>query len=274
MRLCMPNGLSKPSPAFRPAVRWSLLPALALAAAALPALGRAQGPADGSPATVLALARADSLAIAAPGDVTGVAWVGVDTLAVLVTREGPDGAAPTVRLVLQDRRGRILRSEDVTGVLSRGLAWDGAALWGAGDVDGGQSRLYRLETARLTVQASFPTPGHRPTGLCHDGRFVWLSDRDSGRLERFDPEAAGFSRSLPAPAFSPCGLAWDGRHLWVSDAGSGRLYRLSGSRRSWSGTVAAGAFRHLGKAVHLAHDGRDLWYIVEGGRWLVRARIS
>lgn len=238
------------------------------------AAGQAAGEVPGGPSTVLSLARSDSLAIAVTGQVTGIAWLGADTLAVLVVKEGAGGALPSTRLVLQDRRGRILRNEDVTGVLDRGLAWDGASLWGAGDVDGGRSKVHRLEPARLTVQASHVTPGHRPSGACHDGRFVWVADRDSGRLERLDPTTGDFTRSLAAPAFSPCGLAWDGRNLWVSDAGSGRLYRLSGSRRELTGTVDAGAFAYRGRAVHLAHDGSDLWFLVEGGRWLVRARIS
>lgn len=241
-----------------------------LGAGAAPALATDEG----NPATVLALARVDSVAIAASGRVSGVAWLAADTLAVLVVADGVAGAAVTTRLVLQDRRGRVLRSEDVTGVLDRGLAWDGRVLWSAGDAGGGASRLFRLEPALLSVVASYPTPGHRPGGVCHDGRFIWLVDRDSGRLERFDPSLLEMTRSTAAPAFSPAGLAWDGRHLWLTDVGTGRLYRLSGSRRAWSGTVAAEDFHFRGRAVHLTHDGQDLWFVPEDGRWLVRARIS
>lgn len=230
---------------------------------------------EADPGAVLALARVDSLAITASGRIAGVAWLGPDTLAVLVVRDEATATGTTeARLVLQDRRGTVLRNEDVTGVLDHGLAWDGAALWSCGDAAAGGAQLRRLEPARLTVTASYPTPGHRPTGLCHDGRFVWLTDRDSGRLERFDPELGEVTRSTPTPAFSPCGLAWDGRHLWLTDAGTGRLYRLSGSRRAWSGTVAPADFLRRGVPVLLAHDGRDLWYVAGDGRWLVRVRIS
>ncbi|MBK8165503.1 MAG: hypothetical protein IPK64_05975 [bacterium] len=249
-------------------MRWCLL-LLLLGVGAGPALATDEG----NPATVLALARLDSVAIAASGRVTGVAWLATDTLAVLVVADGAAGGAGSARLVLQDRRGRVLRSENVTGVLDRGLAWDGRSLWSIGDAGGG-ARLFRLEPALMSVAASYPTPGHRPGGVCHDGRFVWLVDRDSGRLERFDPSVLEITRSTAAPAFSPVGLAWDGRHLWLADAGTGRLYRLSGSRRAWSGTVAAEHFHFRGRAVHLTHDGQDLWFVPEDGRWLVRARIS
>ena len=237
--------------------------------------GQEAAPEEGNPRTVLALARLDSLAIAAPGRVTGLAWIGSDTLAVLVVRDGivTAGGRPEARLVLQDRRGAVLRDEDATGVLDRGLAWDGRDLWSCGDVDGGASLLYRLEPVLLAVRASYPTAGHRPAGVCHDGRFLWLTDRDSGRLDRFDPELGEITRSTPTPAFSPCGVAWDGRRLWLTDVGTGRLYRLSGSRRAWSGTVAPADFRRRAQVVHLAHDGHDLWYLPEGSRWLVRVRI-
>lgn len=228
-----------------------------------------------SPDTVLALARLDSLAIAPPGRITGLAWMGADTLALLVVRDDRVTAAgrPEARLVLQTRAGVVVRSEDVTGVLDRALAWDGRELWSCGDSANGGSLLYRLEPGLLTVRGSYPAPGHRPTGMCHDGRFLWLTDRDSGRLDRFDPELNEITRSAPTPGFSPCGVAWDGRSLWLTDVGTGRLVRLSGSRRDWSGTVDAAAFLWRGQPVHLAHDGLDLWMLPEGSRWLVRVRI-
>ena len=245
--------------------------ALLLCAAALTAQAQEDGP-----DTALALVRLDSLAIAASGRVTGLAWMGDDTLAVLIVQEESTTLAgrPLTRLMLQSRAGVLLRSEDVTGVLDHALAWDGRALWSCGETEGGGARIYQLEPARLTVRASYPLTGHRPAGLSWDGRFLWLVDRDSGRLDRFDPEVNEITRSTPTPAFSPCGVAWDGRHLWLTDVGTGRLYRLSGSRRSWSGTVAAGDFLWRGRPVHLARDSRDLWYLPEGGRWLIRAGIS
>lgn len=248
--------------------RWLVLPLMCAWALA----ARAQ---DEGPSTALSLVRLDSLAIAAPGRVTGLAWMGSDTLATLVIEaEEPAAGRPRARLVLQSRAGAVLRSEDVTGVLDRALAWDGQSLWSCGDADDGGARLYQLEPRLLTVRASYTLPGHRPSGLCYDGRFLWLTDRDSGRLERFDPTVNEITRSTPTPAFSPCGLAWDGSHLWVADIGTGRLYRLSGSRRAWSGTVEAGGFLWRGRPVHLAQDRGDLWYLPEGSRWLVRVRIS
>jgi len=230
---------------------------------------------DEDPDTVLALSRLDSLAIAAPGRVTGMAWMGADTLALLMVQDDKVTAAgrAETRLVLQTRAGVVLRSEDMTGVLDRALAWDGRELWSCGDIDGGGSLLYRLEPGLLTVRGSYATPGHRPSGLCHDGRFLWLTDRDSGRLDRFDPQVDEITRSAPTPGFSPCGVTWDGRNLWVTDVGTGRLYRLSGSRRAWSGTVEEAAFLWRGRPVHLAHDGRDLWMLPDGSRSLVKVRI-
>ena len=257
---------------IQPAV---LLPAVFLVAGLVAGAAARAGAQDVNPDAVLGLARVDSVAIAAPGRVTGFAWLGPDTLAVLVVGDAASDAAGRAgaRLLVQDRRGAVLRSADVTGVLDRGLAWDGHALWSCGDVEGGGSKLYRLDPGPLTVAASFPTAGHRPAGVACDGRFVWLADRDAARLERFDTELGEITRTTPTPAFSPCGLAWDGLHLWVSDAGTGRLYRLSGPSRAWSGTVDAADFLWRGRPVHLSFNGRDLWYLAEGATHAVRVRL-
>ncbi len=234
---------------------------------------RAQEP---NPDAAIGLARVDSVAVAVAGRVTGLAWLGPDTLAVLVVREAAAtrDAGPEATLLVQDRRGAVARSADVTGVLGRGLAWDGRSLWSCGEAPAGGSRLYRLEPRQLTVIASYPVAGHRPTGICCDGRFVWLTDRDAARLERFDTELGEITRSAPTPAFSPGGLAWDGLHLWLADIGTGRLYRLSGPSRAWSGTVDAGDFLWRGQVVQLAFNGRDLWYLVEGRAHAVRVRLA
>ncbi len=173
----------------------------------------------------------DSLDLGVQGNVTGMAWMGPDTLAVLT--DIPDTLSQSgdreVVLVLRDRAGEVLRREDFTGVLDRTLAWDGEFLWSCGDARDGTSILYQIEPDTLRVEEAFDTPGHRPVGMCWDGRFLWLTDRDSGRVDRFDPEVKEITRSVVTPGYSPFGLAWDGLYMWVTDSGTGRLYRLAGS---------------------------------------------
>ncbi len=215
---------------------------------------------------------ADSLSLSITGRATGITWIGPDTLAVL--DDIPDTLAEngrrTVRLVFQDRGGRVLLENDFTGVLDRALAWDGEFLWGCGDNAAGGSLIYKIRLDSLLVDEAYDLPGHRPSGMCFDGRFLWLADRDSGRLDRFDPQAEAITRSAFSPAFSPVGLAWNGRHTWLTDVGSGQMYRLTGGRRNWSGTVTAESFFHRGQEILLLGDDFSLFYVPQGEHFAVR----
>jgi len=225
-----------------------------------------------------AAAQTPDLALPVPATcrVTGWTFMGPDTLAVLTDTPGAESPSGDreVLLVFQDRAGDVLAREEFTGVLERGLAWDGKYLYSAGDADDGSSIIYRLRTDTLQVDEAYDAPGHRPTAMCFDGRYVWITDRDAGRLDRFDPEQEAVTRSVQAPGFSPCGVAWDGRYVWVSDSGTGRLYRLSGGRLSWSATVDTDSFLFPDQDVLLLHDGRSFWYLPPKAVLAVEFRLN
>ncbi len=214
---------------------------------------------------LVSFARTDTMPLP-HGEVTGLTWMGPDTLVVLT--DIPDSLAVSgerqIQLVFQDREGMVLREEDFTGTLARGLAYDGEFLWSCGDDDQGGSILYQIEADTCKVEEAFPTPGHAPSDLSWDGRYVWVTDRDSGRVDRFDPETRKISRSVITPGFSPFGVAWDGRYMWVCDSGTGRLYRLIGARRNWSATADTESFLFRGRDVLLAHDGTGFWAHARG----------
>lgn len=218
----------------------------------------------------------DTLFIPTEGFITGMTWMGPDTLAVLA--DIPDTLSTSgdreVILILRDRAGEILSREDFTGVLDRTLAWDGEFLWSCGDARDGSSILYQIEPDTLRVEEAFDTPGHHPVGMCWDGRFLWITDRDSGRVDRFDPEVKEITRSVITPGFSPFGLAWDGLSMWVTDSGTGRMYRLAGSRRSWNATVDTESFLFRGQDVHLLHDGQSFWYLPAGSQEALQIRFD
>lgn len=237
--------------------------AVLCALAGLPVRGQDAEPAQGRDLSFTIL---DSLALPGPGFVAGLAWMGPDTLVVLT--DIPDTVSQSgdreVRLIFRDRQGVTLREEDFTGVLDRCLAWDGKYLYGCGDAQDGSSILYQIEPDTLRVEEAFNTPGHRPVGMCWDGRFLWITDRDSGRVDRFDPEVKEITRSVVTPGYSPFGLAWDGLYMWVTDSGTGRMYRLAGSRRTWNATVGIESFHFRGRDVHLMHDGANFWFVPAG----------
>jgi len=251
------NGL----PATRRAAALLLLSCLAAAAIA-------------APADEIEVTRVDSLAVAA-GEIRGLAWLDDHRYVALVAEPDTVADRPPLSTALTwfDARGDIVRREDFTGTLSRGLAFDGKYLWSLGDATSeAEAALYKIESDTLFVDAVYPTPGHRPCGLAWDGRYVWLVDRDRGRLDSFDPETEEISRSQLTPAFSPCGLAWDGRSLWNCDSGTGRLYRLARGG-AWSGTVGREGFDYRGRDVMLAWDGTALWAVPQPGGVAYRLRF-
>jgi len=110
--------------------------------------------------------------------------------------------------------------------------------------------------------------------LAFDGRWLWLTDRDNGRIDRIDPETGALTRSVGAPGFSPVGLAWDGRAMWLTDAGTGRLTRLRGRRLERRDTVVADDWFLRDHDARMAHDGRSLWVLPAGETYLRRLIVE
>ena len=63
----------------------------------------------------------------------------------------------------------------------------------------------------------FNTPGSYPTGLCYDGKNLWLADRGTDKIYYLNPETGTLIRQIESPAYWPMGLAWDGKYLWNAD---------------------------------------------------------
>lgn len=60
------------------------------------------------------------------------------------------------------------------------------------------------------VVTSFDTPGEYPTGLCYDGKNLWVADRGSDKFYCLDAESGKIIREIESPAYWPMGMAWDG----------------------------------------------------------------
>jgi len=201
-------------------------------------------------------------------ELRGIAWISDDTTLTLVVEPDtiPDAPLLSSTLVWTGRDGEVMREFDVTGVLSRGLAYDGEWIWGLADpvADAG-ARLVQLEPDTLYVEETYDLPGHRPSDIAWDGDSLWIVDRDRGRLDRFDLESEDVTRSKSTPGFSPTGVAHDGRSLWISDFATGKLDRLSRGGSVWNGTVATDSYFRRGEVITL-HWGRHSLWILEGGK--------
>jgi hypothetical protein len=201
-------------------------------------------------------------------ELRGIAWISDDTTLTLEVEPDtiPDAPPLSSTLVWTGADGEVLREFDVTGVLTRGLAYDGEWIWGLADptAEAG-ALLVQLEPDTLYVEETYELPGHRPSDIAWDGDSLWIVDRDRGRLDRFDLESEDVTRSMTTPGFSPTGVAHDGRFLWVADFATGKLDRLSRGGSVWNGTVAADSYFRRGEVITL-HWGRHSLWILEGGR--------
>ncbi len=216
-------------------------------------------------ATELTLETTASLELP-PGEVRGFAWAGGDTLAWLLASADEQAFGDSLEVFLRvgDASGQVYWQEEFTGILSRGLAWDGASFWSTGDDTDGGSLLYKVSPDSMAVTEVYHALGHRPMDLAYDGRWLWLTDRDRGCLDRFDPENGDATRTVAAPGFSPGGLAWDGEAIWVADAGTGRLVRLRGGRLERQTHVDQGSWFRRGTDVIMAHGQGGLWVLGVG----------
>ncbi len=67
------------------------------------------------------------------------------------------------------------------------------------------------------IVKSFSTQSNYPTGLCFDGKNLWLADRGTDKIYCLNPETGALIRQIESPAYWPMGLAWDGKYLWNAD---------------------------------------------------------
>ena len=105
------------------------------------------------------------------------------------------------------------------------------------------------------VISSFPTPGSCPTGLCYDGKYLWLADRKTDSLYQVDPQNGKIVFAIPSPGFRPDGLAWDGRNLWNLDLEENLIFQLD----SKTGLALKTIFAPTSSPKGLAWDGKYLW---------------
>ncbi len=245
--------------------RLTMLVASVLVLLALPAV--AQPVADGLRLSIVDTLRITDL------ELRGLAWISDDTILALVADpDSTPGSPPlSTTLVWSDGDGNVLREFDVTGLLSRGLAYDGEWLWSLADPTSETGALLvQLEPDTLYVEQSYELPGHRPTDIAWDGNSFWIVDHDRGRLDRFDLDSEDVTRSRPSPGFSPSGVAHDGHFLWISDFGTGRLDRLSKGGSVWNGTVSADSYFRRGEEIALVWGQGSLWLLPAGTGYLLR----
>jgi sugar lactone lactonase YvrE len=113
---------------------------------------------------------------------------------------------------------------------------------------------------------TFKTPGHHPTGLCFDGKLLWLADSGTYKIYALDPETGEVKKTLSAPGCLPRGLAWDGKLLWCSDGKEGWIYGINVENGVAEKVLESNAPDPGG----LAFDGEFLWMSDKGNKKLLK----
>ncbi len=76
----------------------------------------------------------------------------------------------------------------------------------------------------------FSSPDPYPVGLAWDGKSLWVSGIQTGRLYQLDSETGTVLTSIMTPGPEPAGLAFDGKVLWCIDAHSRTLTGIEDGR--------------------------------------------
>ncbi len=97
-----------------------------------------------------------------------------------------------------------------------GLAWENRCcakgfLW---IVDATEKVILKFGEGR-EAKTLFVSPGSAPSGLSHDGQYLWLCDQDDGVIRKIDPKTGRTLQTLRSPVRHPTGIAWDCGQLWV-----------------------------------------------------------
>lgn len=116
------------------------------------------------------------------------------------------------------------------------------------------------------IVKSINTPGNFPTGLCFDGKNLWLADRGTDKIYCLNPEDGSIIKTIESPAYWPMGMAWDGKYLWNADYRGrtdksedldGMIYQIDPKDGTLLKTVQAPSKSPKG----LAWDGTYLWCV-------------
>lgn len=113
---------------------------------------------------------------------------------------------------------------------------------------------------------SIKTPGINPTGLCFDGKNLWIADRGTDKIYCINHENGKVIKEIESPAYWPMGMAWDGKYLWNADYRGrtdksedldGMIYKIDPKNGTILKTLHAPSKSPKG----LTWDGKYLWCV-------------
>lgn len=129
------------------------------------------------------------------------------------------------------------------------------------------------------VVKSFNAPGGYSTGLCFDGKNLWVADRQTDKLYCVNPKSGKIKRAIESPAYWPTGLTYDGKYLWNADIRGltdksehydGKIFKIDPK----DGTILK-TFRAPSKSPQgLAWDGKYMWCVDDRADKLIQFSVE
>jgi len=89
-----------------------------------------------------------------------------------------------------------------------------------------RERIYTVMPEDGTILASIPAPDRSSTSLAHDGRRLWVSNRNKDELYMVEPEQGQVVGIVKSPGPYPAGIAWLDGYLWNVDFQTRKLYQI------------------------------------------------
>ena len=180
---------------------------------------------------------------------------------LILTASRDDGVLTAISPADLDRieRGEVPGGETDFLVPGFGFYWT---------ADGANDRLIQIDPDTLA-----PTGASQPTGLFPRDVLVtedaiWVVNRDSNDLTRFDPNAASVE-NLPTAGDFPRRLAYDGERIWVAFKSSENLQPFNADSGAAEDPIQVGGEPH-----GLFVDGESLWIANTGSDEVQRLDLN
>jgi hypothetical protein len=179
--------------------------------------------------------------------------------------QGPQGPAGPGSLI--QAKAALLqwyRQDFAVGSSPRAVAFDGANIWVANQVNNNVTKLRASDGANLGTFAA----GSFPQGLAFDGANIWVANEGNNNVTKLRA-SDGASLGTFAAGLFPTGVAFDGANIWVANQGNNNVTKLRASDGANLGTFAVGSAPR-----GVAFDGANIWVANQGSDNVTKLRAS
>ena len=150
------------------------------------------------------------------------------------------------------------------GSTPSGVAFDGANIWVANQVD---DTVTKLRASDGTMLGTFAVASD-PYAAAFDGANIWVANVSSNTVIKLRA-SDGEVRGTFAVGSAPEGVAFDGANIWVANADDNTVTKLRASDGA-----ALGAFNVGTHPVGVAFDGSNVWVANEFSKNVTKLRVS